>query len=300
MTTCECGLNEVSVEYKVPFFDFPRLHKTTNVIYSWNTTSVWNNSSFVKGVLEILLEPKQIDTIVSLAWTCKTILEICTKECEARLRTLLTLDPNNINLVLYKSIQKWYLFNDSPIPLRWTVSSLLCYPVEKEIWVILPPRKFIVHNITVSCPKRVTLCLYNTSIDGLLFQNSDNELHTLTLCELLDLVFITHILIKFPSLTKLRLISARLDGQVSNRHLLSLSNLVTLSIIECDLTDCDLDNWMLLLKNLRELKWENNRSSTNMNQIDLIKSINSVSIIHTQSEPLFINTTRCGREVFIK
>jgi hypothetical protein len=45
------------------------------------------HTPFVIGVLEMLPEPKQIDTIVFWAWTCKTILEICTKECEARLLT---------------------------------------------------------------------------------------------------------------------------------------------------------------------------------------------------------------------
>jgi hypothetical protein len=114
--------------------------------------------------INTLLKLKRTDTIVSLAWTCKKILEICTKVCEDRLFTLLTLDPNNTNLVLYKRhIQKWYRYKNSSTPLRWTVFSLLGCPVEKTIqWVILPPRKFIVNNITLSCLERRMLWLYKT------------------------------------------------------------------------------------------------------------------------------------------
>jgi hypothetical protein len=157
-------------------------------------------------------------------------------------------------------------------------------------WIDLPPRKFIVNNITVLCLKRRTLWLYDTSIDELVSLTSDNEIHTLTLCEPEDLAHFTHILGKFSSLIKLQLIRVMLNESLLNQDI-SLLNLVTLSIIECDLTDCDLDDWMLSLDNLQKLRWVNNRWNTNVNQIiGLIKS--KALLIDT--------TTSCGMEVSIK
>jgi hypothetical protein len=249
--------------------------------------------------IHILLKLKRADTIVSLACTCKTILEICTKKCEDRLRTLLKSDPNNINLVLYKSIQKWYLFNDSPIPLRCIISSLLRCPAQKKIRVTLPSRKFIVHNITISYPERVTLCLYNTSIDELLSQTPDNEIHTLTLCDCPGIINFLSILIAFPSLINLKLIRTTVMGGLPTKS--STFNLVTLSIIECDITQFYLNDWMLQFLKLQKLKWVNNIWNTNVIPIVLLSSsIHSVSITHTKSEALLINTINCGREVFIK
>jgi hypothetical protein len=249
----------------------------TNIIH--HIFSLERQTPFVMKVLEALLmpkqintllEPEQIDTIVSWARTCKTIFKICTKECEDRLLVLLpTLNPNNTNLVLYKNhLRKWYLHMNSSTPLRWTIFSLLHCPVEKKIqWVILPPN--------------ITLWLYRTRIHELLSQTSDNKIHILTLCELLDLVYFTHILVKFPSLIKLQLIRVVLNGRLFNQDI-SLSNLVTLWIIECDLTDCNLNNWTSSLKKLQKLKWENNKWNTNVNPIiDLTTSINYISIIHT-------------------
>jgi hypothetical protein len=284
-------------------------------------------SSFVKRVLEMLLELEQIntslkleqintsleleqintslklkhrDTIVSLACTCKTILKICTKECEDRLLTLLTLDPNNINLILYKSIRKRDLFNDSRTPLCCTVSSLLRCPVEKKTRVTLPPRKLKFDNIIISYPKRETLFLYKTDIKELIYQTPDHEIHTLTLCDCPDTFDLFCILLIFPSLIKLKLIRTTFTG---NYFASSLnSSLVTLSIIECDLRDCDIYLCLICFSKLQKLKWENNIYKADMNPtIYLASSINSVSITHTQSEALFINTIHCGREdVFIK
>jgi hypothetical protein len=261
--------------------------------------------SSVIGVLEALLKLEQINTVVSWAWTCKTILEICTKECKDRLFTLLTLDPSNTTLVLYKNyIQKWYHYKKSPIPLRWIVSSLLRCPVEKKIqWVILPPRKFIVNNITLSCPERPTLWLYKTSTNQLVSQTLDVH-HTLILCEPLDSISLSYIWVNFSSLTKLKLIRATLKGKLFNQNI-SLSNLVTLWIIECDLTYCNLNSWTSSLKKLQKLKLENNKWDPKINLwhskiVDLTSSITSVSITHTNLETLFINTRGCGKNVTIK
>jgi hypothetical protein len=244
-----------------------------------------------------LLKLKRTGTILSLASTCKTILEICKKECEDR---LLTSDPpNNINLIFYKSIQKWYLFMNSPTPLPCIVSSLLRCPVQKKARVILSSREFKLHNITTSCPKHVTLCLYNTSINELVSQTPDNEVHTLTLCDCPGVIDLFPIFTIFPSLTKLKLIRAKLIGNPSIRS--STPNLITLSIIECDITQFYLNYWILQFLNLQKLKWVNNICETNMIPIILLSSsINSVSITHTKSKVLLINTINCGREVLIK
>jgi hypothetical protein len=267
-------------------------------------------SSFVKRVLEILLELEQIntslklkhrDTIISLACTCKTILKICTKGCEDRLRTLLESEPNNINLVLYKSIRKRDLFNDSRTPLCCIVSSLLRCPVEKKTRVTLPPRKFKFDNLTISYPKREILCLYDININELSFPTPDHEIHTLILCDTPVIFSFQYIFRTFPSLIKLKLI--RITFTREYLAILLNSNLVTLSIIECNLRDCDIYCWLTCFSKLQKLKWENNICNANINpKIFLPSSINSVSITHTQSEPLFINIIDCGRkgEVFIK
>jgi hypothetical protein len=246
------------------------------------------------------LKLKRMYTIVSLARTCKTILGICTKECEDRLHTLLKSGFNHINLVLYKRhIQKWYLFMNSSTPLRFAVYSLLRCSVEKRIRATLPPRKFKLDNLTISYPERVTLCLYNTSIDELLSQTPDNEIHTLTLCDCPGIINFLSILIAFPSLINLKLIRTTLIGYPPTKP--STFNLVTLSIIECDITQFYLNNLMLQSLKLQKLKWVNNIWNTNIILIIApISSINFVSITHTKSGVLFINTSRCGREVFIK
>jgi hypothetical protein len=51
------------------------------------------------------------------------------------------------------------------------------------------------------------------------------------------------------------LIRTRLYGWGFNWNLLSLSNLVALSIIECDITKFDLNDWMLCFKKLEKLKF---------------------------------------------
>jgi hypothetical protein len=249
------------------------------------------------------LKLKYRDIIVSLACTCKEILKICTTECEDRLRTLLESDPNNINLVLYKThIRKWYLFNNSRTPLRSTVSSLLRCPVKKITCVTLPPRKFKFDNLTISYPERGTLCLYNTNINDILFQPSDKEIHTLTLCDCPDTIGFDSILNIFPLLIKLKLIRMTF-AEKSHVVIPPNFNLVTLSIIECDLRNCYVYRRLISNLKLQKLKWENNICNANINpKIFLPSSINSVSITHTQSEPLFINIIDCGRkgEVFIK
>jgi hypothetical protein len=211
-------------------------------------------SCVIIRVLEMLLELRQIDTIVFWAWTCKTIFETCTKECEAR---LLRLNPNDTHLFFYKDcIWKWYHYKKSPIPLRWIVSSLLRCPVERKIQCVNLPS-----NITLQRPKRRTLWLYKTSIEELVLQTSDNEIneineiHTLTLCNHPDPVDLAYILGIFPSLVKLKLISARLCRSGFNWNLSSPSNLVTLSIIECDITKSDLNDYMLCFKKLEKLKF---------------------------------------------
>jgi hypothetical protein len=253
-------------------------------------------SSFVIGDLESLLELEQIDTIVFWAWTCKTILEICTKECEDRLLTLLpTLNPNNTNLILYKSyIQKWYHYRRSLIPLRWTLSLLLRCPVERKIqWVNLLP------NTTLPCPKRRALWLYKTSINEQTLRTPDNEIHTLTLCDYPDSVNFDSILAIFPSLIKLKVIRTTLIRSfVINPPIF---NLVALSIIECDITKFDLNNWMLRFTKLQKLKLKQNTWNNHMApRVNLTSSIKSVFIIHPEPKSLIINTTNCGREVFIK
>jgi hypothetical protein len=262
-------------------------------------------------VLEMLLKPKQTDTllklgqidaIVSWAWTCKKIFKICTEVCEAM---LLTLGPNNTNLVLYEPhSQKRYLYKDSPTPLRWTVFSLLHCPVERKIqWLILLPHKFGV-NTTLPCPRDRTLWLYNTTKDVPLSQIPDNEIHTVILCDPSNYIDLSYIHTFFPLLTKLKLIRAELNGRFFQPSIF-LSNLVTLSIIECDLTYCNLNHWMLSMTKLENLKLENNKWDPKVNLwyskiIDLNPSIKSVSITHTNPEALFINTRLCRSEVFIK
>jgi hypothetical protein len=246
--------------------------------------------------INTLLKLKRTDTILSLACTCKTILEICKKECEDR---LLTSDPpNNIFLILYKSIQKWYLCKNSSTPLRCTVSSLLHCPIEKKTRLTLSSREFKLDNLTTSYPKHITLCLYNVGFDELVSQTSDNEVHTLTLCDCPGTINLFPIFITFTSLTKLKLIRTRLIGNPSIRS--STPNLITLSIIECDMTQFHLNDWISQLLKLQKLKCENNIYKTVDPTIELSSSINSISITHTKSGILLINTSRCGREVFIK
>jgi hypothetical protein len=265
--------------------------------------SLERHTPFVNGVLGILLElkqePKQIDTIVSWARTCKTILKICTKECEDRLLTLLSKSsPNNRNLVLYKNLlQKWYLFMNSPTPLRCTVSSLLRCPVEKKIRVILPFCEFIVHNTTISYLKCRTLWLHNISNEELLSQTPNNEIHTLTLRGCPRTISFLSILVAFPSLIKLKLIRTKLTESISIRP--PKFKLVTLSIIECDITSFDLNNCMLWFE-FQKLKWKNNICENIYTPILITKSINYVSITHTDQKPLFIYTPRCGKEVFFE
>jgi hypothetical protein len=245
------------------------------------------------------LKLKYRDIIVSLACTCKEILKICTTECEDRLRTLLESDPNNINLVLYKThIRKWYLFNNSRTPLHLTVSSLLRRPVEKITRVALPPRKFKFDNLTISYPEREILCLYDINIEELSSQTLDHGIHTLILCDS-PITFSFHYIFRtFPSLIKLKLIRMTLYGAYF-ATLLS-SSLITLSIIECNMRDCDIHCWLTCFSKLQKLKWENNICNIDT-AIHLPSSINSVSITHTKSEPLFINTMNCGRgDVSIK
>jgi hypothetical protein len=246
--------------------------------------------------IHTLLKLKRTGTILSLASTCKTILEICKKECEDR---LLTSDPpNNIFLILYKSIQKWYLCKNSPTPLLCTVSSLLRCPVEMKTRLIIPPREFKLHNITTSHPQHVTLCLYNVGFNELVSQTPDNEVHTLTLCDCLGMFDFLYILTIFPSLTKLKLIRTSLIGNPPREP--STLNLVTFSIIECDITQFYLNDWIRYFSKLQKLKYENNIYKTANPTIELSPSINSVSITHTKSEAPLLNILAYRGKVLIK
>jgi hypothetical protein len=277
--------------------------------------SLERHTPFVNGILRILLmlkqintllEPEQIDDIVSWARTCKTILKICTKECETRLLVLLSkLNPNNTNLVLYKNhLRKWYLCKNSSTPLRWTLSLLLRWivslllrsPFQKRTWVILPSCEFRENNITISYVKCRTLWLHNITNEELLSQTPNNEIHTLTLCDCPCLISFLSISDAFPSLIKLKLIRTRLAEKTPIRP--SKFKLLTLSIIECDITSFELNEYMSWFK-LQKLKWKNNIDDI-YTPILITESVNYVSITHTDQKPLFIYTPRCGKEVFFK
>jgi hypothetical protein len=226
--------------------------------------------------------------------------KICTKVCEDR---LLTLDPYDTHLFYYKNyIQKQYRYENSSTPLYLTVSLLLrCPPMEIQ-FCDLRPRKSRVNNTTVSCLEcQALLWLYGIGTDDMVESLTlDDKIITLTLCEPEDLVHFADILDKFPSLIKLQLIRVVFDASLFNQHI-SLPNLVTLSLIECDLTGFSLDNLtMSSMKNLEKLNWVNNRSASMDQSIDLIPSIHSVSITHTKPEALFIGIVNCGMKVSIK